>query len=186
MSASVLQCPESGDNAGFSEDCRVYYCRPERADDQDAIHEVHVGAFPTAAEARLVDALRAAGQLAISIVASDADGVVGHIAFSPVNAGGTQGLGLAPVAVRAKHRRQGVAAMLVREGLAACAARGTGFVVVLGDPAYYGRFGFTRAADSGLGNEYGVRDEFMVLALRPDGLPPPGSVVRYSPQFAQR
>ena len=44
----------AGENAGFSEDCRVYYGRPERAGDQAAIHEVHVDAFPTAAEAELV------------------------------------------------------------------------------------------------------------------------------------
>jgi putative acetyltransferase len=111
--------------------------------------------------------------------------VVGHIAFSPVTAGGTQGLGLAPLAVREQHRRRGVAAMLVREGLAACGSLGSGFAVVLGDPAYYGRFGFSAAAASGLGNEYGVHDEFMVIALRPGGLPPRGSIVRYAPEFAE-
>jgi len=163
----------------------VYYCRPERAGDEAAIHEVNAEAFPTAAEARLVDALRAAGRLAVSIVASDSQGVVGHIAFSPVTAGGMQGLGLAPLAVREMHRRRGVAAMLVREGLAACGSLGSGFVIVLGDPAYYARFGFAPAVESGLGNEYGVRDEFMVLALRPGGLPPRGSIVRYAPEFAQ-
>ena len=163
----------------------MYYCRPERTGDEPAIHEVNAEAFPTAAEATLVDALRTAGRLAVSIVACDSEGVVGHIAFSPVAAGGLQGLGLAPVAVREMHRRRGVAAMLVREGLAVCSSLGTGFVVVLGDPAYYGRFGFACAADAGLGNEYGVREEFMVLALRPGSLPPRGSVVRYAPEFTQ-
>ena len=163
----------------------MYYCRPERTGDEAAIHELNAAAFPSPAEAELVDALRAAGRLAISLVAADPDGVVGHIAFSPVTAGEHAGLGLAPVAVREAHRRRGVAAMLVREGLAACETLRTPFVVVLGDPAYYGRFGFVRAADFGLGNEYGVHAEFMVLALRPGGLPPVGSLVRYAPEFAR-
>jgi len=162
----------------------LYYCRPEREGDETTIHQLNAAAFPSPAEAELVDALRVAGRLAISLVAADADGVVGHIAFSPVTAGEHEGLGLAPVAVREAHRRRGVAAMLVREGLAACEALRSPFVVVLGDPAYYGRFGFVRAADFGLGNEYDVHDEFMVLALQSGGIPPRGTLVRYAPEFA--
>ncbi len=127
----------------------------------------------------------AAGRLAISIVASETDRVVGHIAFSPVGAGGVTGLGLAPLAVRAAHRRRGIGALLVREGLAACDAHDAGYVVVLGDPAYYARFGFVTAALRGLGNEYGAHNEFMVLELRADRLPARGSTVRYAPEFAQ-
>ena len=163
----------------------MYYCRPERRGDEAAIHELNAAAFPTADEAELVDALRAAGRLVVSLVAADADTVVGHIAFSPVTAGDHAGLGLAPVAVREAHRRRGVGAMLVREGLAAGESLRSPFVVVLGDPAYYSRFGFVRAADIGLGNEYGVHDEFMVLVLRPGGAPPRGTVVRYAPEFAR-
>ncbi len=100
-------------------------------------------------------------------------------------AGGVAGLGLAPLAVRAAHRRRGVGALLVREGLAACDVHGAGYVVVLGDPAYYARFGFVAAALRGLGNEYGAHDEFMALELRTVGLPARGSIVRYAPEFAQ-
>jgi putative acetyltransferase len=162
----------------------MYYCRPEHAADAGAIHALHSGAFPTTAEARLVDALRAGGRLAVSIVAVDAREVVGHIAFSPVTAGSASGLGLAPMAVGAAHRRQGVGAMLVREGLASCSIAGCGFVVVLGDPRYYGRFGFGRASERGLGNEYGVDEEFMVLELRSGSLPDARAIVRYAPEFA--
>lgn len=73
----------------------------------------------------------------------------------------------------------------MREGLAACETLCSPFVVVIGDPAYYGRFGFVRAADFGLGNEYGVYDEFMVLTLRSGELPPRGTLVRYAPEFAR-
>jgi putative acetyltransferase len=162
----------------------MYYCRPEHAADHASIREVHAHSFPTTAEGCLVDALRAGGRLALSIVAADADGVVGHIAFSPVTAGTASGCGLGPVAVSAAHRRRGVGAMLVREGIASCTLAGCGFVVVLGDPAYYTRFGFHRASDRGLGNEYGVDDEFMVLELRSGGLPMRGATVRYAPEFA--
>lgn len=163
----------------------MYYCRPERSGDVADIHDVQCGAFPTPAEAQLVDALRRAARLAVSIVAAGPDGIVGHVAFSPVTAGDNVGLSLAPLAVREEHRRRGVGALLVREGLATCGALGCAYVVVLGDPAYYGRFGFLAAGERGLGNEYGANAEFMVLELRPGGCPPAGSLVRYAPEFAR-
>lgn len=162
----------------------MYFCRPERPHDVDAIRIVLETAFPSPAEARLVDALRANGRLVLSMVASDAAGVVGHVAFSPVEAGTARGLGLAPMAVLPAHQNKGVGAMLVREGLATCAAQGCGFVVVLGEPEYYGRFGFERASALGLDNEYGVDEAFMVLELRPGSLPGQGGLVRYAPEFA--
>ena len=82
------QCAWGGPGSAF-----LYYCRPERRGDEAAIHELNAAAFPTADEAELVDALRAAGRLVVSLVAADADTVVGHIAFSPVTAGDHAGLG---------------------------------------------------------------------------------------------
>jgi putative acetyltransferase len=162
----------------------MYFCRPEHARDVAAIRGVHEAAFPTHAEARLVDALRTNGRLLLSIVASDGAGVVGHVAFSPVQVGEASGLGLAPMAVLPEHQSQGVGALLVREGLATCAAQRRGFVVVLGEPEYYGRFGFERASTRGLDNEYGADEAFMVLELAPGSLPAQGGLVRYAPEFA--
>ena len=89
--------------------------RPERAQDAAAIHAVHRASFPTDMEARLVDSLRAAGRLCVSLVAEVGGAVVGHVAFSPVTTGsGTAGAGLAPVAVAEAHRRRGIAAELIR------------------------------------------------------------------------
>ncbi|MGE0713124.1 MAG: GNAT family N-acetyltransferase [Planctomycetota bacterium] len=158
--------------------------RAEQLSDIPGIHAVHAAAFPTPGEARLVDALRAAGRLEVSLVAADADEVVGHVAFSRVRAAdGTQGVGLAPVAVLGAHRRRGVGAALIEAGLAACRATGWGYAVVLGDPAYYGRFGFRAAAEHGLEDEYGGGPAFQVLELAAGGLPSAG-LVRYAPEFA--
>jgi len=163
--------------------------RLESAADVAAVRAVHAAAFPTEAEARLVDALRANGRALAALVAERAGEVVGHLLFSPVtlepDAGGPAGAGLAPLAVLPAHQRQGIGSALVHEGLALCAARGVGFVVVLGDPDYYGRFGFRRASARGLGNEYGADDAFRVLELRAGCLDGHAGRVRYAPEFAR-
>jgi putative acetyltransferase len=159
--------------------------RPEEPGDQDAIRAVHQAAFPTPAEARLVDALRAAGKLSISLVAERYGVVVGHIAFSPVEVNGAAGgLGLAPVAVLPVCQRKGVGQQLILAGLGYCKGEGAPFVVVLGHPTYYPRFGFAPAAPLGLSNEYGATDAFMAIELRPGGIPAGGGLVRYGPEFA--
>jgi putative acetyltransferase len=163
--------------------------RLELPGDIAAIQAVNRAAFSTDAEARLVDALRASGRLIVSLVADDAGQIVGHVAFSPVTLSAAHpaadGIGLAPLAVVPAHQRLGIGSRLVCEGLAACAGAGFAFVVVLGDPGYYSRFGFVRARDHSLDNEYGVDEEFMVLALRPGGIPTAQGVVHYAPEFAQ-
>lgn len=164
--------------------------RPEEPADAPAIRRLLEAAFPTAADGRLVDLLRAGGHLTISLVAEKDDGkIVGHVAFSPVvvdgEAAGQAGLALAPLAVLPGHGRQGIGARLVREGLAACEAAGFGFVVVLGEPAYYRRLGFKRADRRGLGNEYDAEDVFLVLELRDGAIPARGGVVRYGAEFGE-
>src|SRR5437868_6638418 len=125
--------------------------RPEQPGDTAAIRGILAAAFPTDAEARLVEALRAAGRLPVSLVAEEDGRVVGHVAFSPVVIAGVGGgLGLAPLAVAPDVQRRGVGGRLVRDGLAAAARSGAGFVVVLGHPGYYQRVGFRRASDFGL------------------------------------
>jgi putative acetyltransferase len=159
--------------------------RPEQPGDAAAVHAVHATSFPTPAEARLVDLLRAAGRLRVSLVAEVGGAVVGHIAFSPVTtASGATGAGLAPVAVAEPHRRRGIAAGLVRAGLKACRAAGFGWAVVLGEPGYYSRFGFRPAAEFGLADEYGGGPAFQAIELIPGALPVGAGLVRYAPEFA--
>lgn len=146
---------------------------------------MHAGSFPTAAEARLVDLLRAAGSLRVSLVAEIADAIIGHVAFSPVSAAsGTSGAGLAPLAVVAQHRRRGIGAELVRKGLHACRAAGVGWVVVLGEPTYYARFGFRTASNFGLRDEYRGGSAFQAIELIRGALPVGAGLVRYAEEFA--
>jgi putative acetyltransferase len=163
--------------------------RPELLNDAVAIRRILEAAFPTAAEARLVERLRESGNLRISLVAEVDGAIVGHIAFSPVAIEGVaseaNGVGLAPLAVVPDHQRRGIGSRLIREGLAACQRAEYGYVVVLGHPEYYPRFGFTRADRRRLGNEYGADEAFMALELRNGGIPTRGGLVRYGPEFAE-
>lgn len=160
--------------------------RTEKAQDVDGIRAVHEAAFPTSLEARLVDALRSTKRLLISIVAEDpGEGIIGHVAFSPVLvADATKGLGLAPVAVLPLHQRQGIGAHLIEEGLRVARQAHYQFVVVLGEPHYYQRFGFKPAAQFALQDEYEGGDAFQVLELETHGIPKMGGLVRYAPEFA--
>jgi putative acetyltransferase len=159
--------------------------RPERGGDAAAIRAVHVAAFPTPRESRLVDAVRRAGGAVVSLVAERDGALVGHILFSPVavERGARRGLGLAPLAVLPAHQRHGIGAALVRAGLRQARARGDDFVVVLGEPVYYRRFGFAAASGVGLTNEYGADAAFMALALHEEGLAGVSGLVTYGPEF---
>jgi putative acetyltransferase len=159
--------------------------RKESLADVEAIHAIHSASFPTVAEAALVDALRAAGQLSISLVAIERDQIIGHVGLSPVTVDGVSlGLGLAPVAVRPDCRRRGVAARLIRDALELSREAATGLVVVLGDPRYYGRFGFEPARRLALRGEYGAGDAFQAIELVHGTVPAEGGLVKYCPQFA--
>ncbi len=159
--------------------------RPETDADHAAIGALTTAAFAGAphssgTEAAIIDALRAAGGLTLSLVADDGGGVVGHVAFSPVRIDGRQAgwFGLGPVSVAPDRQGQGIGGALIREGLARLAAAGAKGCVLLGDPGYYRRFGFQ--ADPGLvlpdvPPEYVLR---LVLA----GAPPRGTVA-FHPGF---
>ncbi len=160
------------------------WVRPERVADTRAIHAVHVASFPTFAESRLVEQLRHSGRLVASLVAELDERVVGHAAFSPVSApAGAHGVGLGPVAVLPDYRRRGIAAELIRKGLETCRSSQFGWAVVLGEPAYYARFGFRDASDFGLTCEFGGSPAFQCLELISPSLPLEAGLVHYAPEF---
>lgn len=162
--------------------------RPEQPGDVTAIHHVNEAAFGQPNEADLVDALRANGQLLISLVAENEGEVVAHIAFSPVTVeggGATWGaVGLAPVAVLPEWQGRGVGSELIRRGLEACRQQGHEVVFVLGHPDYYPRFGFASAEALGVGCTYDVPPEaFMAAELRPGAIAGRIGTVRFAAEF---
>jgi putative acetyltransferase len=162
--------------------------RPEKPEDNPAIRIVNRRAFGGAAEADLVDALRRNGKTVISLVAEDDGLIVGHIFFSlvAIQSKGAEltGVGLAPLAVIPERQNQGIGSMLVEHGLRRCREEGHPYVVVLGHPDYYPRFGFVPASRFGIKSEYDVADEvFMVMELREGALSGRAGVAKYQPEF---
>lgn len=140
-------------------------------------------AFPTREEADLVAALRGAGDFALELVAEAFGDVVGYAGFPRLDASdGVRAAALAPLAVVEAARRRGVGGMLVNHGLPALAEAGFGWCVVLGDPGYYGRFGFSAEAAEGFETPYdGPHQMAVALVL---GGPPARGRLSYPPAFA--
>lgn len=163
--------------------------REERPEDRADVRRVNEQAFGQPGEADLVDALRAAGAVTLSMVAAAGADVIGHILFSPVALTSATrtfaAVGLGPMAVLPAWQRRGVGAALVRAGLDGLRDRGHQIVVVLGHPAYYPRFGFRRASELGIRWEHDAPDDaFMVRALTPPALEGVQGVVSYHPAFS--
>jgi predicted N-acetyltransferase YhbS len=123
--------------------------RAEHPGDEHAIHEVTAAAFHAAphtshTEQFIVRELRRAGALTVSLVAETDGRVVGHVAISPVTIDGTAcgWFGLGPLSVLPGRQGAGIGSRLVREALARLRAAGARGCVLVGEPAYYGRFGF--------------------------------------------
>lgn len=155
------------------------HVEPEAPHHLASIRQLHLSAFPSATEADLVDELRLDESVVISLVAVEQDRVIGHVLFSRMTAP-LPALGLGPVAVIEARRRQGVAATLIGQGIERARAAGWEAIFVLGDPAYYGRFGF-RAEDA-VG--FACGPYFMALSLTPDGLRVREGRVDYAPAFS--
>jgi putative acetyltransferase len=151
--------------------------RTEIINDQDAIREIHRLAFGRPAEAKLVDDLRQSGDGVISLVAERDRRVIGHVLFSKLEAP-MKALGLAPVAVHPSFQKQGVGLTLIREGLAQAKEDGWRCVFVLGDPTYYGRFGFRSENAKGYSSPYSG-DHFMAVPF--GDVPKAGEVVYPEP-----
>lgn len=123
--------------------------RPETPSDVDSIEQVTRRAFLShpyshQTEQFIIRALRAAHALTVSFVAEDAGRIVGHIAFSPVTVsdGAVGWYGLGPISVEPECQRRGIGRALMESGLAELRRIGAEGCVLVGDPAFYTRFGF--------------------------------------------
>ena len=159
---------------------------PESWDDADGIRAVHLAAFPTSAEADLVGRLQDDLSSEISLVAKEGERVVGHVLLSRMEVEGDgrryRALGLAPVAVLPERQRQGVGCALVEAALKRADAMGEEIVFVLGEPEYYGRFGFSAEAAEPFASPY-AGQYFMARSFKGD-LPSSGTAA-YAPAFAE-
>jgi putative acetyltransferase len=159
--------------------------RRETPADITAITDVTVAAFRNhpfshQTEHFIVNALRAANALAVSLVAEVDGQVVGHIAFSPVavSDGARSWYGLGPVSVSPERQRRGIGKALILDGLSSLRALGACGCALVGDPGYYARFGFRNSPElryEGVPQEY-----FLVL---PFGGEIPRGIVVYHDAF---
>jgi putative acetyltransferase len=162
--------------------------RNETAADVSAIEAVTISAFLHAphmshTEHFIVNALRKAGQLTISLVADAAGTVIGHVAISPVSIsdGVPDWYGLGPISVAPEFQRRGVGSRLMREALRVLRENGASGCVLLGEPGYYSRFGFQ--VDPNL-NLPGVPPEyFQAISFGASRIPRPGGIVSYHLSF---
>ncbi|GAA1007508.1 acetyltransferase [Streptomyces sp. F-3] len=165
----------------------TWITRAETRADVPAVRDILLAAFPTSAEADLVDALRAdpaAWIEGLSLVAADTTGhPVGYALLTRCHIGTAPALCLAPCAVRPERQRTGAGSAAIRAALDAARSLGEHHVVVLGHPDYYPRFGFTRASEHGIRLTVDVPDDaLMALSLDADH-PLPGGTVRYAAPF---
>jgi len=159
--------------------------RPEEVADHAAIAELTAQAFAPVehsnqTEPAIIAGLRAAGALSLSLVAEDQGELIGHVAFSPVTIGGRDlgWFGLGPVSVHPDRQHRGVGGALIRAGLDRLRAQGAAGCVLLGEPAYYRRFGFEN--DDALRYEGAPSEYFMRLSF---GRDVPAGAVDYHAAF---
>jgi putative acetyltransferase len=153
---------------------------PEAAGDEDAIRRLTVSAFDgRTEEADLVEELRDSGDMLLSLVARRDAEIVGHVAFSRVVVDDSEGpagaVSLAPVAVRPDLQGREIGSRLIEQGIDVLRAQGEQVVLVVGHPAYYARFGFSRAEGERYPNAYSG-PHFMALHLTATGSVPRGPV----------
>ena len=152
--------------------------------DNDAVFNVVRSAFDRETEARLVDLIRSRNEALISLVAEIDGSVVGHVLLSPIGMiPGYRGRlgGVAPLSVLPAFQKQGIGALLMNALISQSLSLGLDALFLLGDPAYYHRFGF---ATSHIRNEYGETSAFMHMELQKGCLKDTKGLARYVSAFS--
>ena len=165
--------------------------RPETPADAAAISALTTAAFAGAehsdgTEAQIIERLRAANALLLSLVAERDGQILGHVAFSDVTIGGHDRgwVGLGPVSVAPGAQAGGIGSALIRAGLAQLQAQGRKGCVVLGDPAYYTRFGFSADLAARFASPF-AGEHLMAMMLDPAAVWPVAGRADYAPAFAR-
>jgi putative acetyltransferase len=161
--------------------------RPETPADVHAIHKMVDAAFHQSSEGLLIDNLREGGDLVLSLVAVDGDRIVGHIGFARLKIdqpdfSSFDAVALAPLSVHPDHQDQGIGGDLIVAAHKILIAAGEKLSVVLGDPEYYGRFGYRR--DIAEGFESGYQSDFLLARPFSEDFPRTG-ILRYPPAFSE-
>lgn len=161
--------------------------RPAEPRDAAGIRAVHLAAFPTPAEADLVDALARDGDVVVSLVGEARGEIVAHVLLSRMRVTGDgrlyRALGLGPVGVRPPFQGAGIGRRLIEGALAIARATGEELVFVLGEPDYYRRFGFSTETAAPFASPY-AGPYFMALALTEGLATPAQGEAAYAPAFA--
>lgn len=156
--------------------------RDEGPDDHSAIHDLIRQAFGRESEAILVEALRRDGDIVGALVAEHGNSIVGHIVLSRLTSPDGS-LALGPVSVPPEYQRQGIGTALIRACVEQAGKAKWEAIFVLGEPAYYERFGFRAETAIGFETPYPVHN-FMALELKKGALLARCGPVEYPRAFA--
>ncbi len=163
--------------------------RKETDADHSRVRVIEVAAFEGSLQADLVDTLRESADPYLSLVALVSSEIVGHIFLSPAFIGcraAPPAAQLSPIAVDPSHQGKGIGSKLIQTGLQECASIGWKALFLLGDPAYYTRFGFMMASHIGLEYENpSLAPDLQVAELEPGILNGCRGTVRFHPAFAE-
>ncbi|WP_321476321.1 N-acetyltransferase [uncultured Paludibaculum sp.] len=143
-------------------------------EDQPATRRLLIRAFGQPDEANLVEALRSEGAVILELVAEAGQQVAGHVLYSALSVepadGSVRAAALAPLAVDPDFQRRGIGGALIHMSLPMLAHTGVDAVIVVGDAAYYTRFGFSPELAATLQSPFPPGDHFMALELAPGSI----------------
>lgn len=160
--------------------------RQEGRTDYRKIRELNDGAFGSEEESQLIDELRTAGKVLLSLVAEEEGDIIGHILFSRIQVQRPEGflavVALSPMCVSSVHQRKGVGGALIQQGLRILRQKGENAVFVVGHKSYYPKFGFSADLATQFQCEYSG-DHFFALELQPGWIAGKSGTVVYPEAF---